>query len=221
MAQFVHVPERCLHKLPDHLDIVKSALMEPLAAVCNAVLDPNKIEPGDLVLVTGPGPVGLLAAQVARACGARVIVAGQERDRARLDIAEGLGFTVSLSDRESLEQEGVEAPDVLLECSGAQAAMALGLQLVRKGGRIVRIGVAGKAVTIPLDEMCYRELTLSSGFASTPHSWRRALSLAGAGQVLLDPIVTQVAPLSAWRGVFDDTRAAVGGKYVFDPRLEN
>lgn len=221
MAQFVQVPERCLHRLPNHLNVINSALMEPLAAVCNAVLDPNKIEPGDQVLVTGPGPVGLLAAQVARACGSTVIVAGQSRDRARLDIAEELGFRTSLSDRESLTEAGFEAPDVLLECSGAQAAMVLGLQLVRKGGRIIRIGVAGKEVTIPLDEMCYRELTLSSGFASTPHSWRRALSLAAAGQVLLDPIVTEVAPLSAWRGVFDDTRAAVGGKYVFDPRLEN
>ncbi len=87
-APRVVVPSTNLHRLPDWLDAHAAALIEPLACVCHSVLEPEPaVQNGDDVLVTGPGPVGLLAAQVARAAGGNVHVRGTPRDDRRLAAA--------------------------------------------------------------------------------------------------------------------------------------
>ena len=83
-AATVVVPARNLHRVPDGVDEHAAALCEPLACVCHCLCDPPAVTAGDDVLVTGPGPVGLLAAQVARALGGRVLVTGLARDEVRL-----------------------------------------------------------------------------------------------------------------------------------------
>jgi L-iditol 2-dehydrogenase len=71
---------------------------------------------------------------------------------------------------------------------------------------------------VPFDEVCYRELTLTSGNASTPASWDRALALIDARDVVLEPLVTEVVPLGEWERAFAATRAGEGVKFVLDPR---
>ncbi len=75
-APRLHVPLRNLHRIPDWLDGPAASLIEPLACVCHSLLDPVRIGGGEDVLVTGPGPIGLVAAQAARASGGRVHVRG-------------------------------------------------------------------------------------------------------------------------------------------------
>ena len=65
------LPAANLHRVPEWLEDAAATLCEPLACVCNALLDPAVVGAGDEVLVIGPGAIGLLAAQVARACGGR------------------------------------------------------------------------------------------------------------------------------------------------------
>jgi L-iditol 2-dehydrogenase len=92
------------------------------------------------------------------------------------------------------------------------------LESVRRGGRYVQIGLAGRPVSVPLDEVCYRELTLTSGNASTPASWRRAVSLLEQGSVRLAPLVSDVVPLAEWERAIATVRAGEGVKVVLDPR---
>jgi L-iditol 2-dehydrogenase len=158
--------------------------------------------------------VGLLAAQVAAACGATVHVRGTARDEARLAAARGLGFETSLAG-EPLELE----PDVAVECSGSAVGTAFALETTARGGRLVQIGLAGRPVELPFDQICYRELTVTSGNASTPRSWRRALELVEAGRVALEPLVTEVVPLVEWERAFAATRAGTGIKYVLSPSI--
>ena len=73
-------------------------------------------------------------------------------------------------------------------------------------------------MTVPWDEICFRELVVTSGFASTPASWRRALALVEARAVELEPLVTEVVPLEDWERAFRASRNAEGVKYVLDPR---
>ena len=73
-------------------------------------------------------------------------------------------------------------------------------------------------MTVPWDEICFRELVVTSGFASTPASWRRALALIEARAVELEPLVTEVVPLEDWERAFLASRNAEGVKYVLDPR---
>jgi L-iditol 2-dehydrogenase len=200
------LPARNLHRVPGGLADEAAALSEPLACVCNSLLDPRRVRPGDEVLVIGPGAIGLIAAQVARACGGRVTVAGTDRDGARLALARELGFdTGTLPDA-----------DVVVECSGSGPGIADALRAVRRRGRLVQMGLRGADVTIPYDLICFKELTVTAGFASNPQSWRRAMALLP--EVNLEALVTEVVPLSDWRRAFEASRAAEGIKYVLDPR---
>src|ERR1700685_799237 len=97
MTQYVRVPERCLHRIPQSLPFEKAALTEPCCVAYNAVCMNGRVRPGDDVLVLGPGPIGLLCALMAKLNGAgRVIVAGLPADRFRLSIARQIGADVTL-----------------------------------------------------------------------------------------------------------------------------
>ena len=213
-AQLV-VPAKNLHRIPEWLDEHAATLAEPLACVCHCLCDPAAVFPGDEVLVTGPGPVGLLSAQVARALGGRVLVSGLRRDEIRLAVAESLGFETALAE----ELQPDERFQVAIECSGSAGGATACLLGARRGGRYVQIGVFGKPVTVPLDSVFQKELVVTSGFASTPRSWRRALAFVEDRRVSLEPLVSEVVPLDAWERVFDDLRLGQANKYVFDPRL--
>jgi L-iditol 2-dehydrogenase len=207
------VPATILHRFPDWLDGRAAALCEPLACVCHSVLEPEAaVREGDAVLVVGPGPVGLLAAQVARAAGGNVHVRGRPQDDRRLAAARELGFDTSITD-----EEGSEA-DVVIECSGSEAGMAFGLTAARRGGRYVQMGLAGRSVTLPFDLVCFHELTITSGFASTPSSWAQALELVEQRRVALEPLLTEVVPLAEWERAFAAARSGDGIKFVLDPR---
>ena len=210
-APFLHVPAHNLHRIPDWVDAHAAALTEPLACCCHSLLDPPRVGAGDEVLVVGPGPVGLLASQVARALGGRVHVRGTPRDEARLAVARDLGFEVSTTD------DGPVEADVVVECSGSVAGISFGLESARRGGRYVQIGLAGKPVTLPFDLVCYRELTVSSGNASTPASWLRAVELVETRRVALEPLLSEVVPLEDWERAFAATRAGAAIKVVLAP----
>jgi L-iditol 2-dehydrogenase len=212
-APRLHVPVRNLHRLPDGLDGHVAALAEPLACVCHSLLEPVIVRAGDAVLVTGPGPVGLLAAQLARVAGGRVHVRGRPHDGLRLEAARAFGFETSTTEDGALEEV-----DVVVECSGSEAAMAFCLAAARRGGHYVQIGLAGRPVTLPLDLVCFRELTITSGFASTPSSWAKALALLESRSVDLEPLLSAVVPLEDWQRAFAATRAGEGIKFVLDPR---
>jgi L-iditol 2-dehydrogenase len=210
-APRLHVPARNLHRIPAWLGANAASMTEPLACCCQS-LPLGTIEHGESVLVVGPGPIGLLAAQVARAAGGEVHVRGTPRDAVRLDAARTLGFETSTTDEE-LPRDF----DVAVECSGHEAGMTFALEAVRRGGRYVQIGLAGKPVTLPLDLVCFKEVTLTSGNASTPASWDRALALIEERRVELEPLVSEVVPLAEWERAFAATRAAAGIKYVLAP----
>jgi L-iditol 2-dehydrogenase len=205
------LPAHNLHRVPDRLPDAAAALSEPLACVCNSLLDPGAVRPGDDVLVIGPGAIGLIAAQLARACGGRVTVRATERDGARLALAGELGFATSV---------GGAAPDadVVVECSGAGPGIADALRAARRRGHVVQMGLRGADVELPYDLICFHELTVTAGFASNPGSWKRAMALLASGAVRLEPLVSEVVPLRDWRRAFEASRAGDGVKFVLDPR---
>jgi L-iditol 2-dehydrogenase len=163
--------------------------------------------------------VGLLAAQVARALGGHVRVVGLPRDAARLEVARKLGFEASDDPAGTAIDNPAGGYDVVVECSGTAGGATVCLETAGRGARYVQVGMFGKDVTVPLDNLFRKELVMTSGSASTPRSWRRALALVEGRRVELEPLVTEVAPLHEWQRVFSDLRQGRGIKAVFDPRL--
>jgi L-iditol 2-dehydrogenase len=213
-AERVKVPARLLHRVPDGVELSAAALSEPLACAAHLLLDPPLISAGDRVLVTGPGPMGILCAQIARAMGGDVVLAGLPADADRLAFARDLGFETA---------EGPVEPgfDIVVECSGSGGGARVALEAVRKAGRYVSVGIHGRDVTIPFDQVLYKELTVTSGFAATAESWRRAMRLLELGLVDLAALVTSIEPLENWDSVIERLRAGQGMKIVFDPRLRS
>jgi L-iditol 2-dehydrogenase len=190
-----------------------AAICEPLACVCNSLSDPASVDAGDEVLVIGPGAIGLLAAQVARGNGGRVHVRGTATDEARLELARSFGFETSTADRPFAG----DAPDVVVECSGAGPAIATALEVISRGGTLVQMGLRGAPVTVPFDEICFKELRVRSGFAANPVAWRRALRLLDDDAIQLEPLISGTAELADFERVFARSRAADGVKFVLVP----
>ena len=214
-APTVVVPAHGLHRLPAGLSDAAASMTEPLGCCCQALLDPPQVNPGDRVLIVGPGAIGLLAAQVARASGGRVEVRGAPSDGPRLAMADRLGFLTSVAGADRLDEAGY---DVAVDCSGAAPGIADALRAVRRAGTIVQIGLAGKDVTLPYDLLCLKELAVTTSLATTPAAWRRATRLIADGAVTLEPLVSEVVALRDFRHAFDASRAGEGVKFVLDPR---
>lgn len=209
-APYVLVPIIGLHRLPESLTGMDAVLAEPLACVTHCLLDPPVIGSGDSVLVTGPGAMGQLAAQVAHAQGADVCLLGLPQDAERLAVAAELGLRTSTT-------PPTTAYDVVIECSGSAAGARTALAAARRGGHYVQVGIFGSDVSLPADLILYKELTVTSGFASTATSWRRAMSLIEQGRVTLGPLITQQVPLADWARAFSSAANGEGIKTVIVP----
>ena len=95
--------------------------------------------------------------------------------------------------------------------------MTFALESAARGARYVKIGLAGRPVSLPFDLVCFKELTVTSGNASTGASWTRALALVESRAVALDPLLSAAVPLEQWEQAFADTRAGIGVKHVLVP----
>lgn len=210
-ADFVIVPARNLHPVPKGVDECHAPLLEPLACVTQSLLDPPVVNPGDQVLVVGAGAIGLLAAQVVKAQGAEPTVTGLAQDESRLEVARGMGIPTRTGG------PGRRDFDVALECSGSEHGLRDCLESTLPGARVVQVGIFGHDVSVPMDRVLMKELVLSSGFASTPRSWRRALRLVERGLIELAPLVTGTFPLERWLEGFSAAADGAELKVVLTP----
>lgn len=190
-SEYVLLHEAFAHPVPDTLSDEASGLLEPLSV---GVWSCRKaaVAPGSRVLVTGAGPIGLVALQTARAFGATEVVVSDVRKR-RLAAADELGAsaTVDVSERpltEALRELGFE-PDVLIECSGAPAAIGEAIRQVGRAGRVVLVGMGGDEIPLPLDHVQRREIQVTGTFRYA-NTWPAAIALASSGAVDLDRLVT-------------------------------
>lgn len=225
-AEFIKVPAWLLHRIPDNLSFVEAAFTEPSAVAAHGVLDRTGIDPEDIVLILGCGPIGLAAAKMAQAEGAsKVIITGVDRDEtARLPKARELGIdhvvNVMKDDLDGLVNDLThnEGADVVIELSGALPAISQSFQLARRLGRV---GIIGQPPTdeikIPYRQAMFRALTVSFSYSSKYTSWERALSLFERGAVKPSQFITHVLPLEEWSRGFDLSRSGEAVKVVLEP----
>jgi L-iditol 2-dehydrogenase len=223
-TSYLITPARNIHELPENVDFRAGALTEPLACVVHAALTTPTVTPGDVVVIAGPGAIGLLTLQVVKAAGATAVMLGTDADEHRLELARDLGadhvVNVQRSDPASLIgdlTEGGLGADVVYECAGAGAAAQQLLTLVRRRGRYVQIGLFGKPIAWDLDQLVYKELTATGSNASTPPSWLRAIELMRTGKVHTAPLITHSFPVTEWEKGFATFEDRAGVKTIFTP----
>ncbi len=186
-ARYVAIHEDYAFALPDELSDDAGALLEPLSVGIWACRK-GGVGLGDRVLVTGAGPIGNLAVQVARAAGATTIVSADvNRDRLARAAEHGATGAIDVSERALTPDDGPF--DVLLECTGAEALTSDAIRLLRPAGSAVLVGMGpGLEARFPIAAMQACEITLVGTFRYA-NTYDVAIALAAAGRVDLDGLV--------------------------------
>ncbi len=222
-AKYVAVPEYILHKIPENLPLEEAALAEPAACVVRCVAERTPISPGDVVLVQGPGTMGLIATQVAKAMGAaKVIITGVTSDDWRFDIAKKVGADLEidvLTDKDAVgtvksHTDGIGA-DVVIEASGSAAARRQALEFVKVTGHVTLLGTQGTNTDLYLDHIVEKELTVSGSWGTLPSTWVMTMRMMGYGQINVKPLITHRLRLDEWEQAFELMKTQKAIKVLF------
>lgn len=193
LVEFVTVHQAFAHPVPERMTDDAAALLEPLSVGVWANRK-GQVTAGSRVLVTGAGPIGLVAVQCALAFGATEVVVADLNPH-RLELARTLGATSTISVAESTVAASGFEPNVLLECSGHAGATTEALRALARAGRAVLIGMGGDELPLPLGVLQSREIEVTGTFRYA-NTWPTAIALAASGKVNLDALVTGHYPLA-------------------------
>ena len=219
--QYLAVPERALHPVPDGVAQQHAATVEPTSIGTRAVIENSRVTAGDRVLVEGPGPIGLLTAQIAAAQGGEVVVSGVGQDATyRLPLAEELGFgtiNVATDDPAPRRAELTDGLgyDVVFDTTGHPSGLTSAVDEVRKGGQIVLVGQTGET-TMEYSPLVRSEIDLQCSYASTYEDFERALRLIECGDVDAGTFIDDRYSLLEADEAFEAFLAGEAAKPVFD-----
>ena len=224
-TNYLVMPERLLHKIPNGLSLAEAALAEPTAIVAHQLLERAHVSPGDNVVIMGVGPIALLAAQMARVAGAgKILLCGCSADESyRLTIAKELAcfdrfINVEKEDVASIVMQETEiGADLVVEASGAGSAIRTSIKILRKWGRLCAIGMtSAPTVEIPWNEAMLKVLDVQFNMSSSYEGWNMALKLLGSGKINVKPMIG-VRRLCDWRDAFLDLESGRAMKLLLTP----
>jgi len=214
-------PERRLVPVPDTLDHVDAAMLEPLGVALHAV-GLAEIRPGDTVGVFGCGPIGLLAIQLARAAGATTVLA-TDRLSHRVEAAGRAGATTAALVRDGNERDvllratGGRGVDAAIEAAGEDDAIQTAVALARPASTVVIAGIpAVDRMEIVASVARRKGLTLRFSRRMN-HTYPRAIALVESGRVDVRSLVTDVVPLADFAHAFETASRRDGLKVVLRP----
>ena len=221
MAQYLVIREESVHLLPDNVSLLSASLTEPLACGVHASIEKGEVKKGDIVCVFGAGAIGQMVAQVCKSQGAFVIIAGVATDTERFEIALKNGADRAVDQtKEDLAEiiKGLtdgEGVDISFECSGAVPAVNKALEVTRRKGTVVQMGVfSDELVPVRTDLVLHKEICYKGSRSQKPSSWRKSIELLAAGTVIPEKIAATIVPLENWREAFDSIMRGEGVKGV-------
>jgi len=198
-----------LYRVPEHLGLDEAALCEPLAAAVQPVEELSGVRLGDVVLLSGPGPIGLMCLKLLVANGVRVIVAGTTADAVRREKARETGAhrVVNVDDEDLAEivrdETRGRGVDLAFECAGVASSARSCLDALRPLGTYVQVGIFGRDVEVPLDATIYKQLVFRGTVGYTVKTWERTMRILEQGRVRLDDLISHRLPLEKWKDAFE------------------
>lgn len=222
LGKYYKVPAHLAYPLPDHLSLEDGAMMEPLSVGVHSVSTLGKVRANQNVAIFGAGPVGLLCLAVAKAFGAKRIIA-VDIVPSRLEFAKTYAATdvyqpIPMKENEKridysrrnaqelkkqlgLADRGPNGIDLVIDASGAEVSIQTSMFLVKEGGTFVQVGMGAPDVTIPIHLLLSKQLTVKGSFRYGAGDYPTAIDLVAQGKIDLKPLVTH-------RFKFDDAVAA-------------
>lgn len=186
-------PANFTFKLPDNVSFAEAAMVEPLAVGMHASAM-AQIKPGDLAVVNGAGPIGMVTALAALAGGcARVVISDVQQPK--LDLAATLGPITPVNvKQQNLAEAAADltdgwGADVVFECSGNEKAAAGVFDSLCPGGTVVYVGMPGEPISYDVLAGQVKEAVVKHVFRYA-HQYPRSLSLMGSGRIDVKPLIT-------------------------------
>jgi threonine 3-dehydrogenase len=221
-AEFVRIPARNIWKIDPAIPEHYAAILDPLGNAVHTVLSGEVV--GQTVVVTGCGPIGLMAIAVAKACGCSEVIATEVRPDRRA-LAKQMGADVVLDPSQEdpvarvLEATGGTGADVLLEMSGHPAAIQQGFRMLRAGGRASLLGVPTEPVRLNLvDDIIFKGATVLGIYGRRMfETWVQMTELLRAGKLNLEPLFSQRLSLDGFADAFELLREGRASKILFYP----
>lgn len=199
-AQYVVNHVSTLYKIPDNISYEEAALVTTAACVHYALDNIGGFMGGETVAVLGPGPIGLMAVQLAKALGAGTVFLTGTRE-SRLSVGRQLGadVTINIHEQDALkvirEATGGLGVELVIECSGAPHAVELAYEVVMRGGRLSFIGDSHENPTPNHRKFVLDDLKATGVRGEGLGDCRRSLALFGQGLIQAKPLITHHFPL--------------------------
>lgn len=218
-AEYLSLPASNVFKLPASISDDIASFLDPLGNAVHTALSFSMV--GEDVLITGAGPIGIMAAVIARHVGARFVVIS-DINPYRLELAKKMGVTrVVQAQNESLKnvmkelgmQEGF---DVGLEMSGNAKALNDMLSVMNHGGRVAILGIPPDPVSIDLNQIIFKGLFLKGVYGREMfETWYKMASLLQSG-LDISPVITHRFPVDEFEEAFEVMRSGNSGKVILD-----
>ena len=198
-----------LYRVPEGVSLEEAALVEPLAAAVHAVCDVARFKLGDIAMVSGPGPIGLLVVKLLAAQGIRTLVVGMAEDEMRLQkaIAYGAAETVALGKQDLAEVVASATKgrgvDIAFEVAGAEASVRNCMDFLRPLGHYVQVGHFGKDLIVPWDHIAFRQLRINGSVGYTRETWSQSMRILEQGKLKVKDTITHRLELKDWKQGFD------------------
>jgi len=213
LAEYCAIPAKAAHLMPEGLNADQAAFTDTVGIVLWAFERAGGVRGGESVAIVGPGALGLLAVQVARALGAgRLIVVGVSEDKQRLELARQMGADDIVIVEQDIDSAQVvrdmtdgKGVDLVVEFAGSAEAGRQSLEMARRGGRVVLGGATspGRQLNVDLSVIVRGHLDVFGSVANPKSVSRRANVLMQKGLVDVTPLITHQMPLSdfpkAWK----------------------
>ncbi|CAG7942188.1 unnamed protein product [Penicillium olsonii] len=222
LARYYRVPAECCFKLPSHISLRDGTLIEPLSvAVHSSRLAGNMQEKS--VIVFGAGPVGLLCCAVARAFGASKVIA-VDVVPARLASASNYGATHTYQMTSGKPDENAAdllaaaglglGADIALDATGAEPCLNCGILALAQGGTFVQVGLRKPNLSLPVGQICDKEVVFKGSFRYGPGDFQLAIGLLDSRRVRLDGLVTHEFEFAQAENAFENVAGRAGIKSV-------
>jgi threonine 3-dehydrogenase len=218
-ADYLVIPAFNAFKIPDSISDSLAAIFDPFGNAVHTALSFNLV--GEDVLITGAGPIGIMAAAIARHVGARHVVVTDVNDY-RLGLAEKMGATRVVNvTQESLSEVMIELDmaegfDVGLEMSGVGSAFQQMLEKMNHGGKIAMLGIPPSDMTIDWNHVIFKGLEIKGVYGREMfETWYKMVSLIQSG-LDLNPMITHEFPVADFQQGFDTMASGQSGKVILN-----
>jgi len=218
-AEFLALPAVNAFKIPDNIADDLAAIFDPYGNATHTALSFNLV--GEDVLITGAGPIGIMAVAIAKHVGARHVVITDVNDY-RLDLAHKMGATRAINvTKEKLtdvmaELGMVEGFDVGMEMSGVPSAFASLLDVMNHGGKVALLGIPPSQTVIDWNNVIFKGLEIKGIYGREMfETWYKMVAMLQSG-LNLNPILTHQFPLSAYAEGFQTMLSGQSGKVILN-----